>query len=262
MTQTCNSGERRSPQILLSFDEEVRLARRIRRGDAQARKKLIEANFGLVRSIVNGFSSSTMPWGDMFQEGCIGLIKAAEKFNPDLGYRFSTYASIRIRRTVQQAMNDERRSSMHLSRDDAKDLRTLQQYMRDIREIPELETIEDATGINADMLIDLLPLLNAPASLDTPLFDDDGANLYNAIPSDEHSGQQITAALIREDECKRILSILTEQERTVIQMRLGFIDGVVRTNDEIGSTFHVSGNRIREIANRAFIKMRSFSRKL
>ena len=236
---------------LLSADEEAELARAAQAGDEEARRRLSEANLRLVVSVAKRYAGRGLPFLDLIQEGNLGLMKAAEKFEPDRGFKFSTYATWWIRQSITRAIADQGRTiriPVHLVESINRVKKTAGELLRKNGREPTAEEI--AAQLEME-----------PASLETPVGEEEDAHLEDFI-QDEEAGVPVDEAgrqLLRR-ELMNVLKSLTPREERVIALRFGLEDGRARTLEELGKEFHVTRERVRQIEAKALRKLRHPSR--
>ena len=245
---------------LLTPQQEADLARRIVLGDKKAREAMIQANLRLVVSLAKRYLNRGLPFSDLIQEGNIGLMKAVAKFDPELGYKFSTYATWWIRQSITRAIADQAlliRLPVHMTESVNKVRRTARSLTMDLGREPSPEEIAVALGWETGRVEGILQLNTDTLSLDTPVGEDGEAHIGEFIPdagaeSPESAAED--AALCH--DLRKALSGLTERERKVIVLRFGLEDGRQRTLEEVGEEFHVTRERIRQIESKALRKLR------
>ena len=249
---------------LLSAEEEQTLARAARAGDADARRRLSEANLRLVVSVAKRYAGRGLPFLDLIQEGNLDLMKAAEKFEPDRGFKFSTYATWWIRQSITRAIADQGRTiriPVHLVEHINRVRKTAGELLRKNGREPTAEEIAVRLEMEPDRVRELLQLAQEPVSLETPVGEEEDAHLEDFI-QDEEAGIPVDEAgrqLLRR-ELMSVLKSLTPREERVITLRFGLDDGQPRTLEELGKEFNVTRERIRQIEAKALRKLRHPSR--
>ena len=249
---------------LLSAEEEQTLARAARAGDADARRRLSETNLRLVVSVAKRYAGRGLPFLDLIQEGNLGLMKAAEKFEPDRGFKFSTYATWWIRQSITRANADQGRTiriPVHLVEHINRVRKTAGELLRKNGREPTAEEIAVRLEMEPDRVRELLQLAQEPVSLETPVGEEEDAHLEDFI-QDEEAGIPVDEAgrqLLRR-ELMSVLKSLTPREERVITLRFGLDDGRPRTLEELGKEFNVTRERIRQIEAKALRKLRHPSR--
>lgn len=245
---------------LLSAVQEEQLSRQIAEGNIEARQAMIVANLRLVVSIAKRYCNRGLPFSDLIQEGNIGLMKAVEKFNPDLGFKFSTYATWWIRQSITRAIADQAliiRLPVHMT----ESLNKLRIASRDLAislgRNPTVVEIAQALAWDSQKVSYILNLKTDTVSLDTPI-GEDGDSFLGDFIADEISENPETAVeeSALQQDLHHALESLTERERNVIELRFGLIDGRERTLEEVGTVFNVTRERIRQIEAKALRKLR------
>ena len=245
---------------LLSAAQEDQLSRQIAAGNTGARKAMIEANLRLVVSIAKRYCNRGLPFADLIQEGNIGLMKAVEKFDPNLGFKFSTYATWWIRQSITRAIADQAliiRLPVHMTESLNKVCMATRDLTLSLGRNPTVNEIAQDLDWDPRKIEYILNLNTDTVSLDTPI-GEDGDSFLGDFISDELSENPETAveeSALRND-LHRALESLTDRERTVIELRFGLADGKERTLEEVGSAFNVTRERIRQIEAKALRKLR------
>lgn len=245
---------------LLSAAQEDQLSRQIAVGNTGARKAMIEANLRLVVSIAKRYCNRGLPFADLIQEGNIGLMKAVEKFDPNLGFKFSTYATWWIRQSITRAIADQAliiRLPVHMTESLNKVRMATRDLTLSLGRNPTVNEIAQDLDWDPRKIEYILNLNTDTVSLDTPI-GEDGDSFLGDFISDELSENPETAVeeSALQHDLHRALESLTDRERKVIELRFGLADGKERTLEEVGSAFNVTRERIRQIEAKALRKLR------
>ncbi len=241
-------------------DEEIELARLIARGDREAKKNLIKANLRLVISIAKKYVNRGLPFQDLIQEGNLGLIRAAEKFDHTKGFKFSTYATWWIRQAISRGLADKSRTirvPVHMVESINKMKKTSARLAQELGRKPTEAELSQAMDLSVNKIKEIIQADREPISMEMPLNRDDETYLGDLIEDNESSRPDSTTEeeLMRQD-LNRMLSQLTPRERDIMHLRFGLEDGRQRTLEEVGRLFNITRERVRQIEHKAFRKLR------
>lgn len=249
---------------LLNADEETDLAVRMERGDADAKKRLAEANLRLVVSIAKRYVGRGMQFLDLIQEGNLGLIKAVEKFEYRKGYKFSTYATWWIRQAITRAIADQARTiriPVHMVETINKLIRVQRQLLQELGREPYPEEIAKEMSLSVDRVREIQKIAQEPVSLETPIGEEEDSHIGDFVEDDRLPVPAEAAAFtMLKEQLNDVLGTLTDRERKVLRLRFGLDDGRQRTLEEVGKEFDVTRERIRQIEAKALRKLRHPSR--
>lgn len=249
---------------LLTAEEEIELAKRKEENDECAKQMLCEANLRLVVSIAKRYVGRGMLFLDLIQEGNLGLIKAVDKYDWRKGFKFSTYATWWIRQAITRSIADQARTiriPVHMVETINKLIRVSRQLLQEYGREPTPEEIGREMDISEEKVREIIKIAQEPVSLETPIGEEEDSHLGDFIPDEDVLAPSEAAAFsMLKEQLVEVLDTLTDREQKVLKLRFGLEDGRARTLEEVGRTFDVTRERIRQIEAKALRKLRHPSR--
>ncbi len=249
---------------LLSYDEELEIAKKVLEGDEEAKQRLAESNLRLVVSIAKKYVGRGMLFLDLIQEGNMGLIKAVDKFDYKKGFKFSTYATWWIRQAITRAIADQARTiriPVHMVETINKLIRTSRHLLQKLGREPSPEEIAQELEMPVEKVMEIQKIAQDPVSLETPIGEEDDSHLGDFIQDDDSPAPHDSAAYtLLKEQLEEVMNTLTPREAKVLKLRFGLEDGKARTLEEVGREFEVTRERIRQIEAKALRKLRHPSR--
>ncbi len=248
---------------LLTFADEISLAKRYEKGDKRAKTRLTESNLRLVVSIAKKYIGRGMSLLDLIQEGNQGLIRAVEKYDWRKGYKFSTYATWWIRQAITRAIADQARTiriPVHMVETINRFVRASRRLMQDIGREPTPEEVAKVMQIDVTKVREIMKVSQEPTSLETPVGDEDDSHLGDFISDPGPTPYDVTSRQLLKEHMEEVLATLSDREKRVLILRFGLEDGRPRTLEEVGAQFGVTRERIRQIEAKALRKLRHPSR--
>ena len=250
---------------LISHEEEYELALKAKKGDKAARERILRANLRFVVSVAKKFRGQGLPLSDLINEGNIGLITALDKFEPEKGYHFISYAVWWIRQSIMKALSEKGRA-VRLPLNRSNELMQIQKAQKAIMHEketsdPSVEDIAGVTGLDSQLVSNLLTISRDMVSFDSPVKkDDDSETTFGDFIEDEAEGPeaQVVESSMKEN-VRELLSVLSDKEKSIIIMRFGLDGSKPMSLKEIGEVYSLTKERIRQIEKRAFERLRAAS---
>jgi RNA polymerase primary sigma factor len=251
---------------LLTPEEEIELAKRIKKGDKKAREQMIKANLRLVVKIARDYEGIGLPLLDLISEGNIGLMKAVERFDPTRGAKLSTYGSWWIKQSIKRALANQSKTirlPVHMVDKISKMHRAARRLQESLGREPTDEELADELGIKASRVAEMRMAATRPASLDAPIGDEDSHNFSDMVEDEsaetpyERLQEKAATGMLRE-----LVKNLNPREASILVSRFGLDGGAQKTLDEVGAAFGVTRERVRQIQNTALRKLRGMLEKL
>jgi RNA polymerase nonessential primary-like sigma factor len=250
---------------LLTFEQEQELAKRIAKGDQEARAKMIEANLRLVVAIGKKYINRGLQFSDIIEEGNLGLIRAVEKFKYERGFKFSTYASWWIKQSIERAIVNQTRTirlPVHIAEIVNTYMRAVRQLTQSLGRDPQIEEIAKKMKVTVDKVRSVSQVVRETYSLDMLIGDQEEDTLKDILQdSSALSPATVSDDIRRREHIDEWLQQLSVSERKVIEMRFGLVDGEPRTLDSIGKEFGITRERVRQIETQALNKLRVITKR-
>ena len=243
---------------LLTPADEIELAKQIERGDLVAKERMVNSNLRLVMSIARRYQGQGLSMGDLVQEGTLGLIRAVEKFDWRKGFRFSTYATLWIRQSIQRGLENSGRTirlPVHVGQRARKVARARRELTAKLGREPSDEEIAEETGLELELVLEAAKADREPTSLDLPVGDDGETSLGALIATEEASPYEEVTDTLRHEAVQKAIATLPDKERTVIHLRFGTGGEPPQTLSEVGRRLGLSSTRARELEEQALRRL-------
>jgi len=248
---------------LLTAKEEIQLSRRIKKGDEQARKKMIRSNLRLVINIAKRYMYLGIPFLDLIEEGNLGLMKAVDKFNPNKGFRFSTYGAWWIKQGITRSISEQGkmiRVPVYMNELIAKWKKTKEQLAHKLRRVPTDDDIAKKMKLTPDKQEQInFWMASTTSSLDAPVGDESESDVMDLIEDKTSVSPDSTIEhLLDKERVENLMEIMTEREKEILDMRFGLADKHGHTLAEVAKKLGVSRERVRQIEEAALRKLKKF----
>ncbi len=245
---------------LLTPKKELELANRIKKGDRQAREEMIRSNLRLVISIAKRYNNLGIPLSDLIEEGNIGLMRAVDKFEPSKGFRFSTYAAWWIKQSISRSIIDQGkmiRIPVYMNEELLKCKKVTEELTHKLKRKPQAGEIAKRLQVSVDKIRDLSKWVTKMSSLDAPIGEEGEGQVKDVIEDESMSGpDEELETFFNKERTEDLLSMMTERERKILDMRFGITDGNAHTLAEIAKKMGVSRERIRQVESATLKKLR------
>ncbi|PIQ89541.1 MAG: RNA polymerase sigma factor RpoD [Candidatus Omnitrophica bacterium CG11_big_fil_rev_8_21_14_0_20_42_13] len=247
---------------LLTPKDEVELSRRIKKGDEEARKKMISANLRLVVSIAKRYSYLGVPLMDLIEEGNVGLMRAVEKFSAKRGFRFSTYAAWWIRQAITRSVFDQAKTiriPVYMNEQINKIRKVTEKLSHKLKRIPTSAEIGKAMRISARKVERVNMWIKKISSLEAPVGDEKEGQMIDLIENENSvSPDKELSRFMNKERINDILEVMEAREKEILDLRFGLVDGTIHTLAEVAKHLKLSRERVRQIEERALKKLRKF----
>jgi RNA polymerase primary sigma factor len=244
---------------ILSMEDEQRIAKLVREGSQEAREKMIKSNLRLVVSVAKRYTKYGLSLSDLIEEGNLGLIRAVEKFQPEMGCRFSTYAIWWIRQSIVRSLAKHARTirlPVNVAETVNRFVRILGEMVQKLGRDPTSSEIASEMKLSTEQITRIIEIIQAPSSLEAEIGAEEGNSLKDILQDKSiASPAEITSVKQRKENIDQLLELLSPQEKEILRLRFGLDDGEPKTLETIGTAFGVTRERIRQIEGTALKKL-------